>query len=244
MGMLTSFGNHQNQIHPMADIDSNSESYQNEDSFFTITSIEAEGYMKGEYNRGIYNYGEFSLIGAVELGNLLNFKTGIALGINESSNDICTFLTVSSSPFTFPLLSMLTFSLSYIYNGFPGYEAHEHSIFPHISFNTDRFEFTFGSSFRFTTFFVGKAQVESIFSFNVLYYFIYNESFILGMNIGTFNDFRTRNTGAYYVTLKTNIILNSSWKIVNDIELMQSGGDGLSAAFYGISLRTGAKFTW
>jgi len=209
-----------------------------------ITSTEVEAYIKGEYNRGQYNYGEGSLIGAIELEELIRFRGGVSLGGSAESTDINAFFNVKCSPFSNQWLSPLGFSLSYIYNGLPDYDVHAHSVFPFISYGNERAGLSFGLSLRFTSFFGEDPQFEPVLAFNVFFNFIYTESFIMGASIGTFNDFDARNMGAWTLCVNAVVILNKNWSIINEVELRQSGGDGLTATFYGLSWRGGVRFSW
>jgi len=206
-----------------------------------ITGKEAETALMWEYNRAFYQYGEISAIGAVELNNRYKVRGGLSFGISAFDSDINTFINAECSPF---LKLPLSFSLFYIYNGLPEYEAHTHSIMPVVSFNAKRAGISIGPNFRLSSFFGGPAIFESILSFYIYLNFINNDTLNIGAAWGNFNDFHAKNIGAYSLTFYALIRLRANWSIVSRIELMQSGGDGLTSAFYGISCRAGVKYTW
>ena len=209
-----------------------------------ITEKEVQVFLGGEFNRSYNHYGDISLAGAIELQNVLKFKTGILLGKSSNFNDINLFFNTGYSPFRFSFLKPLSFSVSYMFNSIPEYESRCHSIFPFVSFNTNRAGISIGPNFRFSSFFGEKRQVESILSFNVYYNFLYSKMIIMGISIGNFNDFNAKNMGAFSLGLNTVIPINYNWSIISELELMQSGGDGFSTTFYGFAARIGAKFSW
>ena len=216
---------------------------QSDDSSINMSG-DVEAYLKGEYNRGYHNYGEISLIGSVELFDQLSFTLGAAYGSSSRNNDVNLFFKAGYAPFTPEYLSPLGFSLLYIYNGMIDFAAHTHSLLPVVSYNTQRFGISLGMNFRFSSFFGETAQVETVFSFYLYYNFICNDDFSLGLGIGNFNNFDARNMGAIWLNLNTVIRINENWSVLAEIELKQSGIDGLAANFYGASLKGGARFSW
>ena len=206
-----------------------------------ITEKGIEGYFRGEHTRGSDFLSELSAIGAIELEDMFLFRGGLSLGRTIIDTEINTLLSVQYAPFkNIPL----SFSVSYIYNGLPEYKANTHSLFPFISYKAERAGISLGVNLRFSSFFGGAAQFESMLAFYGYFYLINGYTIRFGIGGGTFNDFEVKNLGAYSLSLLASIRLNDSWLIVNDIEFMQSGGDGLTTAFYGIAFRTGVKFTW
>lgn len=206
-----------------------------------ITGKEAEGFLRGEYNRAFSQYGEISAIGAIELNDIYKVRGGLLFGITALDTDINTFINVGCSPFVkIPLI----FSLSYIYNGLPKYDAHTHSIFPIVSYNAKRAGVSLGPNFRFSSFSGEPAIFEALLSFYVYFNFINNDTLNIGASWGNFNDFHARNIGAYSLNFYATALLSANWSIISEIELKQSGGDGLTTAFYGISCRAGVKYTW
>jgi hypothetical protein len=207
-----------------------------------ITEKETETFIKLEYNRAFYNYIEAEAIGGIELNNLFTFRGGISLGRTDYDYDINTFINTGLSPFVkFPPLN---FSLSYIYNGLPEYEAHTHSIMPLVSLITKRAGASFGGIFRFTSFFGGPAIFEALFSFYAYFNFITTDILTVGVGAGNYDDFHAKNLGAYSFSINAAIHQSENWSFISGIELMQSGGDGFTTTFYGIVCRMGVKFLW
>jgi len=206
-----------------------------------ITAKEVEAYIRGEYNRSFTYYGDISVIGSIELINQIKFRGGISLGKASGYTDINTFINTEYSPFSSVPVS---FSLSYRYNGITEYQNHIHTILPIVSYNARRAGISVGPSFRFTSFFNNDLQFESILSFYGYINFVSNDSFTVGAGFGTFNDFNAKNLGAYSFSVFALMRLDNNWSIYNEVELMQSGGDGLSTAFYGFSWRGGARYSW
>ena len=212
-----------------------------------ITGKEAEAHLKGEFNRGGYFYGEISAIGALELNNQLKFKTGVSLGWAEDITDIRVFTNARYGlPIKWPQepLGSLGLGLSWIYNGLPEYKAHSHTLLPVVSWNAKYGGITIGPGFRFTSFFKEAAIFEPSLSFSVYANFINNEKLRIGVIIANFNDFQAHNFGFYSLCFNSAVRINRFWSILNELELKQSGGDGLTTTFYGIALRGGARFTW
>jgi len=211
---------------------------------FKITTKEAALFIKGEYDRSNLYYGEISITGAVEFNNLINIKGGFAIGKSALCAESNAFLNSRYAPFNFNYLTPLGFSVSYIYNGLPDFKTHIHSIIPAISYNTWRFGLSLGVNLRFSSFFAEEPEFESIFSFHSYFNFISADKLIIGAGFGNFSDFHAKNIGAYSLKLNVDILINRNWSVLNVIELMQSGGDGLTTTFYGLSWKGGAKFSW
>jgi len=206
-----------------------------------ITDGEIEAYLRGEYNRAFNYYGDISAIGLVELNNLFTFRLGFSLGKAADSTSIKAHTSAAVSPFSgIPL----AFHLIYVYNGIPDYENHAHTILPLVSFKTARAGISIGPSLRFTSFFNESAQFEPILSFSIYVNFINNDKLCIGLSFVNFNDFQTKNFGAYSLMFNTVIRLDEKWQIINDLEFTQSGGDGFSTVFFGFGWRGGVKYKW
>jgi len=206
-----------------------------------ITEKEVETYLGVGYSRGFYQYGEVSAIGAVELYDRYKLRGGILFEKTSVNYDINTFINAGCSPF---LKLPLSFSLAYIYNGLPEYEAHTHSIMPIVSFNAKRAGISLAANFRLSSFFGEPAIFESILSLYAYFNFINTDKLNIGVGGGNFSDFSARNIGAYSLNLYAAIHIDGKWSIINKIELMQSGGDGLTTTFYKLAYRAGVKFLW
>ena len=217
---------------------------QSDDSSAPDISFAAEAYLKGEYTRGSYNYGEGSLIGTVNLNDQLEFRLGAAIGTSSLNKDVNVSLKTEYSPFSSRYLSPLNFSLFYLYNGLPEFYAHTHSILPLVSYTAKRFGAAAGVNFRFTSFFDEAPQFETILSLHLYFNFIANDTVTAGIGAGNISDFHAKNFGALSLKLNVDVRLNNKWSILSEIEVMQSGMDGLTATFYGFSWRGGAKYSW
>ena len=219
---------------------------QNKKNLFLekMTGKEVEAYLRSEYNRSNVFYGELSLLGGVEFFDQLRFKAGISVGRSENVTDVNTLIRVNYSPFKAKYARPLSFSLAYIFNGIPEYEANMNSLFPYITYGASRAGLSLGINLRFSSHFGEEAQFESRLSFLGYVNFINTEAFQVGISAGTFSDFHAKNLGAY--SLKLNVLLNldKNWSIINEVEVMQSGGDGFSTTFYGFAWRGGARFSW
>jgi hypothetical protein len=206
-----------------------------------ITGKEFEAHLSGEYNRSYYFLGGISATGAVELNHRLKFKTGLSLGWAEGITDIKIFTNAG-----FGLLKKwpLGLELSWMYNGLPEYETHSHTLLPVIYFNAKYGGISIGPGFRFTSFFNEPAIFQPTLSISVYANFINNEKLRIGVSLANFNDFQANNFALYSLCFNSAIHINRRWSLLNELELKQSGGDGLTAAFYGVALRGGARFTW
>jgi len=206
-----------------------------------ITGKEVEAHLRGEYNRNYYFFGDISTIGAVELNNRLKFRTGVSLGWAEGITDLKIFTNAR-----FRLLAKwpLGLGFSWIYNGLPEYEAHSHTLLPVVFYNAKYGGITIGPGFRFTSFFNEPAIFQPTLSISIYANFINNEKLRIGISLANFNDFQANNFALYSLCFNSAIHINRRWSLLNELELKQSGGDGLTAAFYGVALRGGARFTW
>ena len=213
----------------------------NSNPFFSITEKEVEAFFRAEYNRSSIFYGEMSVLGGIEFYNLLKLKGGISIGRTKGSTDLNSFIRVNYSPFA---RIPLNFSLAYIYNGIPEYEAHSHSLLPFITYGASRAGISAGVNFRFSSFFGEKPQFESLLSFYGYVNIVNTNSLIIRIGAGTFSDFYAKNIGAYSLKINIDIYLDSKWSILNELELMQSGGNGFSTNFYGFAWRGGARYSW
>jgi len=210
-----------------------------------ITGKEAEAFLRGEYNRNYYFLGDISAIDAVELNNRLKFKTGFSIGWAEDITDIKIFTSARFGLLEkWPQGHPLGLGLSWIYNGLPEYEAHSHTVLPVISWNAKYWGISIGPGFRFTAFFREAVIYEPTLAISVYANFINNEKVRVRVSLANFNDFQTNNFALYSLCFNSAVRLNRCWSLLNELELKQSGGDGLTAAFYGVALRGGARFTW
>ena len=206
-----------------------------------VTGKELWFYVTPEYNRTFLFCWDISAIGVLELNNRYTVESGLALGAAGNVFDIKGFVGGEAAPFANIPIS---FSLDYIYNGLPEYEYHAHSILLLASLKTRRAGFSLGHTFRFNSFFGEPPIFEPIWACLVYIFFINNERLQLGLKSANFNDFTTRNLGAFVLNLNSVIHLNRKISIVNEIEIHQSGSASLAANLYGIVYRGGAVFSW
>jgi len=206
-----------------------------------ISGIEAFAFYRGENKRGSDFLNELSVIGILELEEKLAFKGGISVGRTIIDTEVNALLSTIYTPFSnIPL----GFSVSYFYNGFPEYEVHANSIMPLVSFNGRLAGISLGTSFRFTHFFGESAQFESILTFYGYFNFVNTQILTIGIGAGNIKDFHTKNLGAFSLDLNAFIHLNENWTIINQLEIMQSGADGLTTNLYGMAFRAGVKYSW
>jgi len=181
------------------------------------------------------------VIGTLELEEQLAFRGGLSVGRTIVDTEINTLLSTIYTPFSnIPL----GFSVSYIYNGLPEYKTHTNSIIPLISYNGRIAGISLGTTFRFTRFFSENAQFETILAFYGYANFVNTENLTIGFGAGNIRDFQAKNLGAFSLDLTASIQLNDNWKVINQIELMQSGADGLTTTLYGMAFRAGVKYLW
>jgi hypothetical protein len=138
----------------------------------------------------------------------------------------------------------LGLGLSWIYNGLPEYDAHSHTVLPSLSWNAKYWGITIGPGFRFSSFFSESPIFETTLSVGIYANFVNNEKLRIGVSLANFNDFQANNFALYSLCFNSAVRITPHWSLLNELELKQSGGDGLTAAFYGIAMRGGARFKW
>jgi len=215
---------------------------QNIHSFdFQLTEANVEATLGGNYTRGSHFLGEIAGIGTVEFDNLLGFTAGFSIGRTLVDTDINAFAGVRYTPFkTLPI----SFSLKYIYNGFPEYEAHTSSIIPYVSYDARIAGVSLGMNFRFSSHFFEEAQFETVLSFYGYFNFINNDRILIGIGAGNLKEFHANNMGGISLNVYAQIPVADNLSIVSDIEYMQSGMDGLTATLYKMAFKTGVKISW
>jgi hypothetical protein len=206
-----------------------------------LTGKEAEAHIRGEYNRNYYFSGDIQTIGGIELNNRFKFRSGFSIGWAQDITDIKLFSSARCRPLAKWPLAM---EMSWIYNGLPEYDANIHTLLPSLSWNAKYWGITIGPGFRFTSFFSESTIFETTLSAGIYANFVNNENFRIGVSLANFNDFQANNFALYSLCFNSEARINPCWSLLNELELKQSGGDGLSAAFYGIAMRGGARFKW
>ena len=207
-----------------------------------ITDKELGFDIRGEYNRSLYFTGDIAVRGAIELNNRFAFTGGVALGVLDSDVEIKAFGSGRIALFSGVPLH---FGLAYIYSGLPGdFNMHTHSILPIVSLNYPRAGIAIGTNLRFTGFYGESPIFESGLSFSGYVNFVAIEKLRIGLSLGNFSDFSAANMGAIFLKLYGVIPIAGQWSIISEIELFQSGIDGLTTTFYGIAFRGGVRFAW
>jgi len=207
-----------------------------------MTEKELDVYLKTEYNRGFGYCLDLSVVGNVKPQKTLNLRGGLSVGsLSDVTADIKAFSSARVEPFS---LVPLRLSLVYVYNGLLRYDVHAQSIIPVVSYGISRAGVSYGPCFRFTSFFGEAAQYELINSFSAYVNIINNGKRRLEAVVGNFSDFYAKNMGAYSLKFDYSMFIAGNWTVVNEVELLQSGSDALTANFYGLAWRGGAKYSW
>jgi hypothetical protein len=209
-----------------------------------ITEKELEVYLGGEYNRSFSSRADLSAVGSLKPQSAVTVRGGLSAGSLSGTAVIKAFSAARVSPFRNMPLLPLQFSLLYVYNNLLGYDVSVHSILPVVSYNAARAGISCGPNFRFTSFFGEPAVFEPINSFSAYVNIINGEKRRLEAVIGNFGDFYAKNMGAYSFKLNYAEYVTRNWTVINEIEVLQSGSDAMSANFYGLAWRGGAKYLW
>ena len=208
-----------------------------------ITGKEIECSAGLEYNRSFSWGGNFFTSGAAGINNRYAFKGGLGLGGIGKSFEIKVFSSGKAALLPeFPLF----FCLNYLYHGLPGqaFDVHTHSVLPYISLEGRWAGFAAGNNFRFTRFLGETTVFEPVLSFWGYVNFINKEKIRIGLGFGNFGDFYTGNLGSLYLKAGGIARVDNKWSVTGEVELLQSGIDGLTASFYGIAFRGGVKYAW
>jgi hypothetical protein len=152
--------------------------------------------------------------------------------------------TFASADYTLPVFPPLHFCVAFFYNGLPQYGANTFSLLPLIAFNWKWAGFSVGITNRWTSFFGEPGIYESILSISVYGYFYLSEKFKIGFRIANYGDFVALNYGAYFLNLNSIVRILPQLSVINELELYQSGGGGLTATFYGVAYRGGIVYKW
>jgi len=207
-----------------------------------ITGGEIDVSLRNEYNRGFGYCWDLSAAGGVGLRDMFALRGGLSVGsLSNVTADIKAFSSAGVDPFS---NMPLRFSLSYIYNGLPRYGVHTQSVIPAVSYRVSRVAMSYGPCFRFASFFGEPAQYELINSFSASVDIISNGKRRLDAIVGNFSDFCAKNMGAYSLKLNYAEFIAGNWAVVNEAEFLQSGSDALTADFYGLVWRGGARYSW
>jgi hypothetical protein len=203
--------------------------------------------VKPEFNRTFYYSNDFEFTGIFPLDDLrVNIKGGTALGLlgggqKEVVAALKTFFSLDYSPSFTPFLR---FGVAYIYNGLPQYGTDTLSILPFAAVDWKWAGFAVGITNRWSTFFDESAIYESVLALSVYVNFYVSEKFKIGLRGANYSDFEARNFGAYFFNLNSIVRILPQLSVINELELYQSGGGGLTTSFYGIAYRGGIVYKW
>ncbi|GHV81624.1 hypothetical protein AGMMS49991_01820 [Spirochaetia bacterium] len=206
---------------------------------FSIPGMELGAAFKPEYNRSLGFCWDISAFGSLKLNKLAAVKGGLALGMTGPGFDIDTYI---SGEVDMPFWSPLSFGLSYIYNGLPGYKTNVHTLLPAFSIKGKWAGITVGPALRFTGF-DSAVFFEYTLAASAFANFYNTEKLRIGIRAANFNDFSAGNFGSYSLNLNS-LVRFEQISLINEIELYQSGSSGLTSNFYGIAYKGGILFTW
>jgi len=201
----------------------------------------------GERNRSFSYSGIFSLFGSIELQERYTLNSGFSLGFFDNTTEIKAFSSGQMAVFTKKISTIpLYANLDYRYHGLTGseYIFHSHAVLPSLALNGRWAGFSLGCNFRFCSFFSESFYYEPALAFLGYVNFINNEKLRVGLSLANYNDFYMGNMGAYFLKLDSDIHITGQWTVYFEVEMIQSGGDGLTTTFYGIAYRGGLKFVW
>jgi len=206
-----------------------------------ITNLEAELFLNGDFNRTSIFVGSISAAGKIEFNDRLAIKEGVSLGMTQYINNIKSFTNV-----TYRILAdwPLDFKAAWVYNGFPEYETHSHAIVPIIAWNGKYFGISVGYGARFTSFFGEIPLIEHMLPMGIFVNFLNNEKICVGMSLANYTDFQIDSFIAFALAAKVSVKVNEHFTIINELELRQSGADGLTNIVHGVVWKGGAKLSW
>lgn len=213
------------------------------DEFITTKAVET--HLSFESNRNFDFFSGMSLLGEVEFINSYSVRSGISAGRLAENVNLKTFTSLNAYPFErVPLF----FTLLWNYNGLTEYDVHSNSIIPVVLFDLKVFNFSFGASFglnfRFTSFFGEPCIFEWSPVYSFFIFFIDTEPFRTGFLLGNYNEFEATTLSDYSLSYIFDMRISHLWRAFCEFELMQSGGAFYANTFYGISFKTGVRYSW
>jgi hypothetical protein len=206
-----------------------------------ITGAELSIDFSPEYNRSFEFCYDFSAAGSLEFENLFSLQGGIEAGQTGALFDIKTFV---SSAVPLPLTIPLSVSLSYIYNGLPGYEAHTNTLLPMVSLKSERMGFALGTTLRFSSYYgsAGIFEVFPAFSWFVLLYG--TERLMFSLTGANYYNFAAENFDTLLLSVNNTVAISSSMTVTNELILHWTGMWAFAGGFYGIAYRGGVVCSW
>jgi hypothetical protein len=205
-------------------------------AFPEITKSEAEIYLATESNNNISFAWNINALGMLEIQDLFLIRGGTSIGMDGVLN-IDAFI---QGGVRLPLPIPVSFNTSYIMNTYPDYKTTLHSIIPHITTDLWRFELTMGYYFRFLQF-DQSSILEQGLSYRVRFNAIDTSQVNLSIYAGNFSDFMAGNTLSINFGLTGSIAASPRIVLIGGIECMQTGIDGLTASFYGVTINGGMR---
>ena len=206
-----------------------------------ITNAGLGFIFRSEYSRGLGFCHDYAVLGSMELNDIFTAGAGFSLGGIGSEFNLKAFGSGHYAPFA---ALPLRINLAYILNAIPEYEMNSHSILPWLSWDGQRVGIALGVSFRFTNFFGSDSIYEPVLSVSGYFNFWNGEKFTAGIKAANFNEFYTGNFGSLSIGLDGSYALSERYTLTGSLELIQSGMDGLSTAFYGAAFTGGVRFLW
>jgi hypothetical protein len=210
------------------------------------TGIEAELDVTGEFNRVFQYCADISLSGALELNNYFSLSSGLSLGALglAAEKSVLAYDTFGRAGLRFPTGFPLELDFSYVYNGLPEYRTSIHTMLPLVSSRWKWAGFSLGTALRYTVYDREAPIFEPIPAFMLFARCINREAIRAGVKIANFSDFLAGNMGAYFLNLNVSIKITKQMRLINEVEVFQTGSIGLAAAFYGILCRGGINCQW
>jgi hypothetical protein len=207
---------------------------------FRVSLREATISIHPGYDKVFYQQCAAALSGAMEFNSFLMVKSGVRFWKSKASFETGAFL---NTEIPLPVLRMLRFRVSYIFNALPEYEYYSSAVQPVAMIAGRTAGVLLGAAFRFLNIY-GTPLHEQAISFSTYINAIHNDRFLLGARLANFNSWQADNLGSYRLTIYTRYRLRPAIAIMNELELMQTGSGSLAATYYGVVLNTGVTFTW
>lgn len=213
-----------------------------------ITSKSVEGYAWLEDNNSFGIFGGLSAIGEIELNTFYKFRGGLSLAVFEDNIDLKSFASFNAVPFAKvskpKFLTRLDFTAAWNYNGLFAYEVHSNSFYAFATYNWKRVNLSLGYNLRFTSFLGEESIFEATPMYSFCFKFINNENHYFGLIWGNFNEFQVKNSVDYSYNFFYHVRINDNWKLITNLEFLQSGAIAFTETLYGVVFRAGVRYTW
>ncbi|MDR2601513.1 MAG: hypothetical protein LBC53_03555 [Spirochaetaceae bacterium] len=217
-------------------------------SLFALETEEKALFVKKEiyaaasagFDSSFYQNYSFDLLSNLELNKGINIKSAFSFWVSGEAPE--TSLTLGGS-YIFPLYKKLSFCAMYNFTNIPVYKNKMHVILPFVLLSGERSGVSLGAAFRFSSFY-GQYIFEPNFNFSVYYEFIRGEKYTLTAYFENFDDYKINNFNSYYIKINSVFKINEKLSLKGEVYLLQSGSGGLSADYYGTTLKIGASVLW